>query len=269
MPKVSIIMPTYNCGPYLYDSVPAVLDQSYGDLELVIVDNGSGDETEAIAGRFAEDSRVTYLRQETRNVSAARNVGIKKAKGDFVAFCDADDIFCRDKLFKQVRRMERCPRYAASYTNEFYFRKGTPREILSSYYHFSGDIFYFLKRNNFIHTSTVMMHRGIFDEELFDETLTGHEDWELFLRLSKKGVLFLYIDEPLTRVRLRDESASRDAILMDTTRVGVGQRAKRYWREFKETRGSFPRYMAFKMRAARMGFPDEGRFNRPIPQELL
>ncbi|OGW75385.1 MAG: hypothetical protein A2Z72_02955 [Omnitrophica bacterium RBG_13_46_9] len=275
MPKVSVIIPTYNCGEYLDESISSVLGQTYRDLELIVVDNGSDDDSDRVVGRHAGDQRLIYVKKATKNVSRARNFGISSANGELLAFLDADDMFFKDKISRQVDLFEKNPRCGLSYTNEVYFKKGEAGESLSTYYHFSGDIFYYLKRNNFIHTSTVMGRKSIFLENMFDETLNGHEDWELFLRIARKGIRFLYLDEPLSKVRLREKSVTRNKSLMDATRREVGLRARGYWRDFKKEARPFSlrgqeamlRYLKFKAYAFLLGFPKKRCFNMPIPQE--
>jgi len=277
MARVSVIMPTYNCGQYIDESIRSVLDQSYSDLELLVINNGSDDDTDVIVGRYMDDPRLRYIKISDKNVSKARNTGIKNAKGDLIAFLDADDIFLKDKISKQVKLFDKTKGSSASYTNEVYFKEGLKRKTLSTYYRFSGDIFYYLKRNDFIHTSTFMVKKSVLTGNSFDETLSGHEDWDLFLRLALKKVYFTYINEPLTNVRLRKTSATENTHLMDTTRREVGLRARGYWKEFKkemnpfslEGQGAILRYLKFKLGAFLIGFPRRECFNRPVPQELL
>ena len=267
MPKVSVVMATHNCAAFLDQSISSVLDQSYGDIELVIVDDGSTDNTKAVIGKYVGDKRCKYIKIFRRGVSAARNEGIRISRGEFIAFLDADDFFLQNKISKQAALFEKKKYCGASYTNELYFKEGQEKEIRSTYYHFSGDIFFYLKRNDFIHTSTFMARREILEENMFDESLTSHEDWELFLRLARKGILFAYTNEPLTKVRVRQGSATRNTGVMDSTRREVGLKARDRWHDMKKEDRA--RYLKLKTKAFFMGFPNRKCFNRPIPQEVL
>jgi len=274
---VSVIMPTYNCAQYLDESIPSVLGQSHRELELIVVNNASRDATDETVKKYTGDPRIKYLTIGEKNVSMARNLGIRKARYDMIAFLDADDIFLGDKLEKQLLSLGKHPECGASYTNESYFSGFSRKSFFSTYYHFSGDIFYYLKRNDFIHTSTFLVKKNILPEVPFDESLKSHEDWDLFLRLSKEGVRFDYCDKPLTRVRLRKEGATFNKEVMDMTRREVGLRAKKYWKELKSQmnikskkgRNAAIRYLGFKIRAFLIGFPKKACFNKPVPQELL
>lgn len=182
MPRISVILPTFNCKQYLNDSITSVLNQTFTDLELIIIDDGSTDGTDETVRAFLKDPRINYIKKPAqKGLSSARNTGIASARGEFVAFLDADDIYLKGKLAKQVCFMVDDKRRRISYTNEIYFKDGSTDEFLSDRYHFSGDVFFYLKRSNFIHISTVMARRDIFKENLFDEFLTSHEDWDFFL----------------------------------------------------------------------------------------
>lgn len=278
MPQVSVIIPTYNCVHYLKDSITSVLNQSYGDFELIIVDDGSTDNTEAIIKTYSGDPRVKYIKKHNRvGLSAARNTGIKIAQGELIVFLDADDIFLEDKILKQVRLFKKKRLCKICYTNELYFKEGKKKEMLSNRYHFSGDVFYYLKRSNFIHISTVMVKKKILEEYLFDEHLHSHEDWELFLRIAYKNIDFLYIKDTLSKIRIRQDSMTINKDTMNTSRTEVGMRAKIYWGDFKKCMQPFSlrgqktilRYIKIKTKAFFIGFPKSNRFNRPVPQELL
>ncbi len=270
-------MPSYNCAGYIDESIRSVLNQSYKDLELIVVDGGSLDGTDDVVKRYAARPNFIYMKKPGCGISAARNLGIKMAKGAWVAFLDADDLFAEDKILHQAEFLARHGEYPICYTNTFYINDDGTHQILSTYHNFSGDLLYFLKRNNFIHPSATMARKTVFDGALFDEGLPSHEDWDLFLRLALKGVKFGYIREPLTKIRVRRQSTTTNTPGMDNTRREVGLRAKRLWGDFKEGIGidtaegrrALRRYMTFKLAALIVGFPRAGRFNRPTPPQLL
>lgn len=275
--KVSIIIPAYNAAKYIVRAIESVLGQNCDNLEIIIVDDGSKDNTESLLREYVGDKRIKYLKTENKGVSHAINRGLKEITGDYVCFLHADDVFLPDKIKKQITFMQRFPQYGISYTNESYFLEGTDRRVESQNFRFSGDIFYFLKRSNFIHMSTVMLRREVLGSERLDETLACHEEWDLFLRLSQKGVKFLYAGEILSSIRVHSENLSFDTGVMDRTRNAVGKRAKALWKEFKDKTKlpsregflSFKRYALLKTKAALIGFPKAKKFNKRSPREIL
>ncbi|HCY26764.1 MAG TPA: hypothetical protein DHV00_00145, partial [Alteromonas macleodii] len=97
--KVSVIMPAYNSSSFIEESISSILDQTFENLELIIIDDGSTDETLSIAKKWAEtDNRIVVLSQKNKGVSAARNTAISKATGEILAFCDSDDVWYPNKL---------------------------------------------------------------------------------------------------------------------------------------------------------------------------
>jgi len=278
MHLVSVIMPTYNCAGFLKAAIESVLCQSCGDFELIILDDGSTDNTNEIVLKYLPDPRVRYIRKEKREgLSAARNTAIDLAKGEFLAFLDADDIFLKHKVRDQVGFFKKKKFSGISYTNEIYFKEGTNSEMISARYRFSGDVFYYLKRSNFIHISTVMAPREFFKQNKFSERLKSHEDWELFLRLALRGAKFAYLNKPLSRILIRQDSMTGNKHVMDSTRREVGLIAKDYWKDFKkkmrpcskERVKTTTRYIKMKTAAFFIGFPKRKCFNKETPQETL
>ena len=278
MPNVSVIIPTHNCGRYLGASIESALNQSYPDLEIIVVNDGSTDNTDSVLERYLKEKRIKYIKNnEKKGLSASRNIAIDASKGNLIAFLDADDIFLKDKIKKQVKLFEINSRIDICYTNEIYFNEEENKEILSTRYHFSGDIFYYMKRSNFIHVSTAMARSGILRKNKFDETLKSHEDWELFLRLAHKGANFAYIKDALSKIRIRKDSMTVDRGVMDKSRREVGLRAKAHRKDFKlsmdpfaaKGRRAYVRYARMKTRALFKGFPKRECFTRPVPQEVI
>ncbi|MBW2470584.1 MAG: glycosyltransferase [Deltaproteobacteria bacterium] len=193
---VSIIIPTYNRKEFLSKAVDSVLAQSYPYYELIIVDDGSEDNT---AELFAShDPRIIYLRQENRGPAAARNSGIQKAKHELIAFLDSDDRFAENKLDLQVRAMQAEPTFLISHTQEIWYRKGSLLNQKKKHQKCNGDIFKRSLQLCAVGMSTVMMHRGIFERYgFFDEEYPCCEDYEFWLRVSTEQE-FLLVDQPLT-----------------------------------------------------------------------
>ncbi len=274
MPKVSVILPAYNCARYLSESISSALAQTFADLELLAIDDGSTDETRDAVSRFLPDARVVYIRQDHLGLSSARNRGIEASRGDYIAFLDGDDLFLKDKIEKQVRALDRGRAIDVSYTSERYFLAGAKNESLPSPYEkFSGDLLFFLKRSNFIHISTAMVRRSSLDGIRFDPLLKSHEDWDFFLRLAAKASRFSCIREELSLIRVRKGSMTEANPVMDSSRRIVGERGKKIWKELKERRAlttrkgiqNLTRYCVLKTRAGLEGFPHSPKFNKPLP----
>jgi len=277
MVKVSVIIPAYNCASFLDDAVKSVLSQEYSPLELVVVNDGSTDRTSAVIGAYLKDPRVKYAEKKDRQgLSAARNTGSALSDGELIAFLDADDIFLPGKIARQAALMS-SRNGLISYTNEIYFCQDPYKEIASARYHFDGDVFYFLKRSNFVHISTVMVRRGLLNELPFNGSLESHEDWEWLLRIAEKDACFYYDEEPLSKIRVRQSSMTWNTETMDRSRHEVGCRARDAWKELKNRRTPFTfngrraiiRYAFSKTKAFFMGFPGREAFNNPVPQSLL
>ncbi|PMP98127.1 MAG: glycosyl transferase, partial [Thermodesulfobacterium geofontis] len=127
-PLISVIIPTYNRAYILSKAIESVLNQTFKDLELIVVDDGSTDETPYLVSKYP----IIYVRKPHRGVSHTRNVGVLKAKGDFIAFLDSDDAFVENKLEKQIEFFEKNPDYKIVQTEELWYKgdkKITPKKI--------------------------------------------------------------------------------------------------------------------------------------------
>jgi glycosyltransferase involved in cell wall biosynthesis len=198
-PLVSVILPTYNRADFLGRSVRSVLNQTFSDFELIIVDDASTDHSKEVIDAF-NDQRLIYLEHEqNRGGSAARNTGIKAAGGKFIAFQDSDDEWLPEKLEKQIRILaDSPPEVGAVYTGFWRFQGGDKEYIPGPAHRVKeGQIHRELLKANFITTQAAVVKKECFQKAgMFDETLPRLQDWELFLRISKYYE-FLYIPEPL------------------------------------------------------------------------
>ena len=139
MPQVSVIIPTYNRAHLVGEAIDSVLSQTYDDLELIVVDDGSQDGTRDVVAAYG--SRLTYLHQEHRGVSAARNRGIEEARGNYLSFLDSDDLWLKEKLFLQMESMKLHPETLICYTDEIWIRKGVRVNQMKKHRKYSGMIF--------------------------------------------------------------------------------------------------------------------------------
>jgi len=200
-PTVSVIIPTYNRAHLISRAIKSVLNQTYQDFEVIVVDDGSTDNTEEVIKEFQKkDERIKYVRHEkNKGGSAARNTGIKAAKGKYIAFLDSDDEWLPEKLEKQMKVFENAPaKVGVVYTGFWRIENNKKIYIPSSWVKKKeGNIHKELLKGNFIGLPTVLVRKECFKKaEMFDEKLPRLQDWELVIRLSKYYD-FKCIDKPL------------------------------------------------------------------------
>ena len=181
---VSVIIPTYNRWPMVREAVESVLAQTAGGYELIVVDDGSTDETRCRLADYG--SRLAVLTQSRRGVSAARNLGARRASGKYLAFLDSDDLWHPCKLQRQLDFMERNPEIGICQTDEIWIRNGVRVNPGNRHRKPSGDIFRASLELCLVSPSAVMMRRELFERVGgFDESLPVCEDYDLWLRIVK------------------------------------------------------------------------------------
>lgn len=194
-PRVSVIIPTYNRGWIIEEAIDSVLNQDFSDFELIVVDDGSDDNTREILGAYA--NAITVLHQPNRGVSAARNRGIAEASGRLIAFLDSDDLWLPGKLTTQVKFFEENADAMINQTHEIWLRNGVRVNPKKRHHKFSGMIFERSLALCLVSPSAVMIRKSLFDIiGLFDERLPACEDYDLWLRISCRYPVHL-IDFPL------------------------------------------------------------------------
>ncbi len=217
-PFVSIIIPTYNRASWLPGAIDSVLEQTFQDYELLIVDDGSTDNTQEMVAGYGD--KVKYLYQNNKGPSAARNLGIKSAQADLLSFLDSDDRWLKNKLHTQVDLMISNPSIKICYTDEIWIRLGkrvNPKKIHKKY---SGWIYQKCLPLCIISPSSAMIRREVFERVgLFDESLLVCEDYDLWLRISRYYPIS-FIDLPLIlKNGGHDDQLSRQLWGMDRFRV--------------------------------------------------
>jgi len=187
MTMVSVVTPTFNRGRFLPEAVASVLAQTYTDLELIIVDDGSVDDTRKVLEPFLADGRVRYFYQENQGQSHARNLALEHAAGDFVAFLDSDDLWAPDKLEKQLAVLRAKPEVDIVHGDEAIIDEQGVVISLENMRRFSGRITRRLLADNSVSITTALVRRRCFNEMGgFDTSVGVADDYELWLRFSAR-----------------------------------------------------------------------------------
>ncbi|WP_343616143.1 glycosyltransferase family A protein [Flavobacterium sp.] len=209
--KVSIIVPCYKQAHFLKDSLQSVLDQSYPYWECIIVNDGSPDNTAAIAKQWTtRDSRILYVEKENGGLSSARNFGIKQSKGEYIVALDADDILHKDYLIKLVPELENDPSLAIVSSYREFFRENKENVFFKE--KAKGTNYRDFMFENILMPSS--MYRKKYWNEVggYDENMKkGFEDWDFWLSITKNGRKFKFVQEYLFYYR-----KSKNSMLIDT-----------------------------------------------------
>lgn len=200
--SVSVVIPTYNLAPFLRGAVEGVRAQGWPELEIVVVDDGSTDETAEVLGALAgENANLRWFRQENAGAAAARNRGINESRGEFVAFLDADDVWLPGKLAAQFEALADKPEAAFSYTDVTLRHPDGRDEDLACGVPGQPLLLQLLGGNLFA-TPTVLARRDCFREVgLFDASLRTGEDWDMWMRLAAHFE-HARVARPLTIIRV-------------------------------------------------------------------
>lgn len=192
---VSVVVPTYNRACRLGETLLSVLNQTYKDFEIIVVDDGSTDDTSKVMQSFPG---VQYVfMKENHGVSRARNEGLNRAKGRYICFLDSDDLWNEKKLQTQVQWMERNIDCQVCYTDEVWVRRGVRVHPMNKHRKYSGDIFRHCLPLCIVSPSSAMLRAELFDQiGNFDESFPACEDYDLWLRIAIKYT-FHFIEKPL------------------------------------------------------------------------
>ncbi|ASA78486.1 glycosyltransferase [Thermococcus sp. 5-4] len=195
-PTVSVIIPTYNRANLLKRAIESVISQRFEDFELIVVDDASPDNTPEIVESI-NDTRIRYIRlKENSGGPVARNTGIKKARGKFIALLDDDDEWLPNRLEVQVRKFENLDREFGVVYGGFYYVSQQDGKILGKRLpRHRGDVYEHFLRENFIGSPTLLIRRECFKRAgLFDPKLTSSQDWDMWLRIARY-YKFDYVNE--------------------------------------------------------------------------
>ena len=194
MPKVSIIIPTYNRFQFLTDAIESVLSQNYSDFELIVVDDGSTDGTDKFLKQYKNNIKI--ITQKNTGVSAARNKGIKYCDGKYIALLDSDDYWMPGKLLAQINFFKSNPDARICQTDEIWIRNGKRVNPKKKHTKLEGDIYFESLELCLVSPSAVMLEKSLIDEVgMFDEKMPACEDYDLWLRIGCKYPIYL-INKP-------------------------------------------------------------------------
>jgi GT2 family glycosyltransferase len=232
MSKISIIIPAYNQASYLDRAITSALGQQEADIEVVVVDDGSTDNSPEIIARYQTEPRFKSVRQPNAGLAAARNRGLVESTGKYICFLDADDFYTPDKCAKQAALLDANPDLGFVYCDFTVVdengvpqaQQGSVREIQRT---LSGNIFPALAQSGYFPPHTVMIRRQVLDRVgHFDLELGGHADYDLWLRAAAEHPA-LYLDEKLASYREHGDSMSKDGDHMAHTRQATLRKISR------------------------------------------
>jgi glycosyltransferase involved in cell wall biosynthesis len=209
-PSVSVVIPSYNRGTLLIEAIESVLSQSVDPSEIIVVDDGSTDSTEALIEPYR--SRIRYVRQQNGGVSSARNRAIREASGELIAFLDADDVWHPRKLEIQLRILQDHPELGLLGTDSFDWPTSAEPEVNADHL---GPLvlitWWQLAVKNHLTTSSVIVRRWVLDRAgEFDTKMQGPEDRDLWIRVAEIARV-AHLDQPLTGYRIVPGSVSQQA----------------------------------------------------------
>lgn len=208
MPTISVIIPAYNAERTILETIESVQQQTFSDLEIIVINDGSTDKTlDLLYG--VKDKRLQIFSYKNGGVSTARNRGISHATGEFIAFLDADDLWTPDKLELQLDALRQYPEAGVAYSWTYFMFEEEGRSYVENSHSFEGNVYADLLLINFLHSGSnpLIRKQAIDSVGEFDYTLIQSEDWDYWLRLAAKW-RFTLVPKPQILYRQRLDSAS-------------------------------------------------------------
>ena len=244
---ITIIIPTYNRANLLSRAIKSVLNQTFKDFELIVVDDGSTDNTAEVIKKFQEqDKRIRYIQHDkNKGTAATRNIGIKAAKGEYIAFLDSDDEWFPEKLEKQVSLFEHSLRKNLGFVScnylEFYSESG--REVLYRVPRHKSSLKVLLESNTLCNSSNVMIKKEVFDNVgHFDEKIKIGEDWDMWIRIAQK-YNFDFVEEPLFKYYIHQNN-----IMKTTSNLRKEKDIEYIFQKYKEYYKADPKLYSIRLR---------------------
>ncbi len=251
MPLISVIIPVYNGEKTIKNTIDSVLNQTFTDFELIVVNDGSQDSTLAVLNEI-QNARIRVFSFPNSGVSASRNRGLAEAEGEFISFLDADDLWTPDKLESQLKALEKNPQAAVAYSWSDWIDESGQFLRAGGHITVNGKAYEKLLLRDFVESGSNPLIRRKALEEVgtFDESLAFAEDWDLWLRLAARYE-YVAVPSPQILYRISPESASFNVWKMEAGSLNVIERhfaqAPESLQHLKrEILGSRYKYLMFK-----------------------
>ena len=232
-PLISVIINCHNASNYILKSINSVLKQSYSNWELIIYDNHSKDKTFSIIKKIKKNNKIKYYKSKVLlNLYHARNLAVKKSKGEFIAFLDADDWWTKDKLKKQVAFLSKNKNINIIYSNLYLFdEKSNKKKIFSTDNLYNGKITQNLLNEFKMPILTTLIRKKIFKKHKFEKNYNIIGDFDFFIKVSLNEKI-LSMQEPLAFYRVHSSS-------MSTRRLDLNISELENWINFNKTQKQF------------------------------
>ncbi len=259
-PLISVIIPTYNRAQTLLKALATVAQQTFADYEIIIVDDGGTDDTEdRVKDRYGE--RIAYIKkQQNAGLSAARNTGIREARGIYIALLDDDDEWLPEKLALQIKLIQHDATIGLVYCGSLHVNKDG--EIINQLKpHKRGQIFNDLLEENYIYgsASAVLIRKNVLEKVgYFDENLTACEDWDLWIRIAQYYIID-YVDTPLVNQSMHEDNMHKDLFKMEQNTARVLDKHGSSMNEKIRSRRFYRHYISFAWQQYKAGNTEEFR----------
>nr|BAP91646.1 glycosyl transferase family 2 [Phormidium sp. KS] len=251
MPIISVVIPVYNSEKTLKETIESVLNQTFQDFELIIINDGSTDKSLEIISRI-KDERLKVFSYPNAGLSASRNRGIDLAKGEYISFIDADDLWTPDKLESQLKALLENPQAALAYSCTDCIDESGKFLGKGSYLSFSGDVRANLLLTNFVDSGSNVLIRTEALKKVgkFDESRKSCEDWDMWLRLAI-NYSFVAVSKPQILYRMSSSSMSVNFLRMERESIEVIEKAcdrdPAYFSQLKQlSKGNIYKYLLFR-----------------------
>lgn len=246
MSKVSVIIPCFNLGQYIDEAVDSVLSQSLRDLEIIIINDGSTDPFTLDKLKNFNNPDCIVIHTENKGLAAARNIGLRLAKGDYIQFLDADDVIDHDKFRLQIAQLRDKSDYAISCSDYFTSTENDINEPFPSRYltpcfktgNYLAELITDWESKLSIPCHCFLFNSKIFKDHkiTFDETLPNHEDWDCWMSIFSLSPEVFYINEKLATYRIRAKSMCSNPVAMTNGFLKAIQKQKEI---HKNDRGNY------------------------------
>ncbi|WP_414754905.1 glycosyltransferase family 2 protein [Anabaena sp. CCY 9910] len=225
-PTISVIIPAYNCEATIKETIESVLRQSFSDFELIVINDGSQDNTLDVVSQI-QDSRIKIFSFENAGGNISRNRGLNISQGKFISFLDADDIWMPDKLKSQLEALYKNPGFHVAYSWTDYIDKDGNFLASGKRITLNGDVYQKLLINNFLENGSnpLILREALVELEGFDQSLKAAQDWDMWLRLAEK---YFFVSVPIVQILYRVSSNSLSTNLVRQEKYSLQVLEKAY-----------------------------------------